>query len=239
MEEAYTETLGRIERAKRKTAQKVLSLLFYAQRPLRIGELREAVSIRMKPADKQLYPKFFTAPDLLVRCCQGLVELDQNTGIVRFTHFTVQEFLQKKYMAKLLPQADIAKLCLTYLSFDVFELGRCRDESSFNLREKSHQFGRYAMQYWGYHTRGKSEADEDVIVALTELLKSPSKRAVIHQVHQLWEETIDDPWKLDVTPTALHIIAKEPSIVPPRPPILFLSQILVELNPRPGKASHR
>jgi hypothetical protein len=80
-----------------------------------------------------------------------------------------------------------------------------------------------------------------VVIALTELLKSPSKRAAIHQV-QLLEEAIKDPWDADVsTPTAL-MIAKEGLTTFYRSTstaILFPSQNLVEWTLETGKASHR
>ena len=67
--------------------------------------------------------------------------------IVRFTHYTVQEFLQDKYLHKVLTPIDLAKVCLTYLTFDIFEDRPCADSDAFYRRMKSYQFSVYAMQY--------------------------------------------------------------------------------------------
>src|SRR5271163_2873649 len=102
MSGAYEEVLARIDDTKGKdTALQVLSYLFHAQRPLKMEELREILSIRTQPPDKDLYPEYFIDPVLIVHYCQGLVELDHDSGIVRFTHYTVQEFLRDNYQDKL------------------------------------------------------------------------------------------------------------------------------------------
>ena len=100
---------------------KVLSWLFYAQQPLKMDEIREILSIRIDPPDSQLHPEYFVSPSQVINSCQGLVELDGDSGILQFTHYTVQEFLMDKYLDKLLGPTDLAKICLTYLTFDIFD----------------------------------------------------------------------------------------------------------------------
>ena len=93
---AYREVLDRIDQAEGKeTALQILSWLFHAQRPLQMDELREILSIETQPPDTELYPDFLFDPVQIIHCCQSLVEFDKSSGIVRFTHYTVQEFLEK------------------------------------------------------------------------------------------------------------------------------------------------
>ena len=87
---AYSETIDRIEKAGSKsTAIKILSWLFHARRPIHMDEVREIVSVRIQDSD--LVTDFLDRKDLLIQSCQGLVAFDERSGILRFTHYTVQE----------------------------------------------------------------------------------------------------------------------------------------------------
>ena len=63
-----------------------------------MDELQEVLSI--EPNDIELNPDYFIESDEIIRRCQGLVEFDETN--VRFTHYTVQEFLKNKYYDKLI-----------------------------------------------------------------------------------------------------------------------------------------
>ena len=144
MPSAYKDTLGRIERAQNANALTVLSWLYHALHPLRRCELVEIIS--MKPGDRDLNPDYFcNSPELLAQACQALVEYDKSSDIVKFTHFTVQEFLEQRQFANLISRAIIAKVCLTYLMFDIFEGGIHPDRQSFNERRQKYQFSHYVV----------------------------------------------------------------------------------------------
>ena len=99
IENAYKEVLDRIENTNGKDiALKVLSWLFHARRPLKMVELQEVLSIETHPPDIDLYTEYFIDPLEVIHYCQGLVELAQNNEIMRFTHYTVQEFLRDRYL---------------------------------------------------------------------------------------------------------------------------------------------
>ena len=209
MPEAYKEVLDRIKKAEgEETARQVLSWLFHAQRPLKMGELREALSIETDPPDKDLYPKYFINPAQILNYCQGLVELDHRSQIIRFTHYTVQEFLTKN-QATLLGRTDLAKVCLTYLTFDVLELGPCTSWKAFNQRKETYQFSDYAMRYWGLYVRGEGEEDAKILDSLLNLFRSPRKCNAIYQ-HMVWICN-NSYWKITkfLHWTSLHIIASE------------------------------
>lgn len=210
MTDAYMEVLIRINNTKAKSiALKVLSWLFYTQRPLKMDEIQEILSIRIDPPDSILYPEYFISPNQVINSCQGLVELDHDSGILQFTHYTVQEFLKDKYLDKLLGPTDLAKICLTYLTFHIFDCGPCPNEDTFHKRLKSYRFSAYAAQYWGLYVRGEGEKDPEILAALFRLFSSPSKCNAIRQ-HQV---QINRPWRLESMAsfawTPLHIIAQE------------------------------
>src|SRR5271169_304032 len=98
MESAYHDVLDRIDKEKGKAmALEILSWLFYARRPLHMDELREVLSIQVSPPDTELCPDLYVSRDLLIHSCQGLIEFHESSEIIRFTHYTVEEFLNKKY----------------------------------------------------------------------------------------------------------------------------------------------
>jgi ankyrin repeat protein len=183
MESAYVEIFDRIDKAKKPTVIKVLSWLFHAQRPLLKDELREAIAVC---PGRTTLPKPLVHSDALIQYCQGLITLDEESEIIRFTHFTVREFLSPpQCQEELLSVVDLAKVCLTYLTFEVFEQGRCRNENSYEKRINDYRFSKYAIQFWGLYTRGRGEKDKTVLDALQKLFRSPQKRVAIHQLKLL------------------------------------------------------
>ena len=187
LDAAYHEVMQRIERGKAKgAAVKALSWIFQARRPLTIDELREAISIRPF-RQTALQPKFLIREDSLLKYCQGLIVIDENGAddsvrTVRFTHPTVRDFLAKAYMDKLLTEADLAKLCLTYLTFDEFELGPCHDTYTLLRQMGNHRLWRYCVENWGGHTRGEAEEDPEVVRGVCNLLASTAGRSSMHQL---------------------------------------------------------
>ena len=210
MADAYEEVLFRIDQHRGKhTALQVLSWLFYAQRPLTLEEIQEVLSIEIKPPDTDLYSEYFMDPAHIIHCCQGLVEVEDNSKIIRFTHYTVQEFLKDKYLAKLLSPSDLAKVCLTYLTFDVFERGPCSSEETYRERMESYRFTDYAMKYLGCYIRGEGEEDSAIVHGLLRLFRSNRKCDAIRQHRVLTKR----PWNFEFdklyTWTPLHIISQE------------------------------
>jgi hypothetical protein len=129
----YEDIMHRIEKGgdtDRDLAVRTLSWILHSTntRPLKMNELRELLVI--EDGDNDLDERQSTAEDIIA-VCQSLVVCDLQSNVVRFTHFTVQEFLNDKYRDKLLPSTDLAKVCLTYLTFDIFELGPCANKESF------------------------------------------------------------------------------------------------------------
>jgi hypothetical protein len=119
---AYLETLERISRKgpdHLNLALEVLSWLFYAKRPIHMRELREALTV--EKGERCHEEEDLPNPDKLIDVCEGLVAYDERSGIVRFAHYTVQEFLREpSTIGRLCRIVDIATSCLTYMMHDVF-----------------------------------------------------------------------------------------------------------------------
>lgn len=90
----------------------------------------------------------------MVSACAGLVVVDEQSGIIRLVNYTIQEYFERVRPQNLWSidvEADIAISCITYLSFDVFELGFCYSDQGFEERLRYYPFYSYAAINWGYH----------------------------------------------------------------------------------------
>lgn len=115
------------------------------------------------------------AEDLFVPCCHGLVSIEQGTQIFRLVHYTVQQYLDEN-RSILLPDAEalVLRTCLTYLSFNEFNRGRCKFETLDTApvtdyakgtrvakrrflphRLAKFPFLQYAASNWGRHAVGE------------------------------------------------------------------------------------
>ena len=115
LNDAYEKLLKRIHWSnyRQHTAFKMFSWLYFAQRSLRIEELREALSVREE--DDSLTSRHSPSGVDILKDCNGLVVWDESNEkiTVAFAHQTVNKFLKNK-QAQLYP-IDIAVICLKCL----------------------------------------------------------------------------------------------------------------------------
>jgi hypothetical protein len=108
MSSAYKNVMHRIEKSRSgndtELALRILSYLFHAQRTLHIDELLEALAISPQAdgsddencdGEHEIVANNMLEPAQVVECCQGLVLYEECSGLVRFAHFTVQEFINR------------------------------------------------------------------------------------------------------------------------------------------------
>ena len=75
-------------------AEQVISWIFYANRPLGMPELREALAV--EPGDMELDRSGFYEPSLLLlllNICCGLATAEKGDGVIRLVHYTFQQVL--------------------------------------------------------------------------------------------------------------------------------------------------
>jgi hypothetical protein len=110
--------------------------------------------LAVEPDEAELDPENKPDVDDIVSVCAGLVVVDQESAVIRLVHYTTQEYFER-ISSRLNPngQLEIAKTCLTYLSFSVFESGSCATDEEFEERLHQHELLDYAAKHCGEHAR--------------------------------------------------------------------------------------
>ncbi|KAL6824068.1 ankyrin repeat-containing domain protein [Trichoderma camerunense] len=163
LHDIYKQAMERIEGhtdAIRSLAKRILTWITLAKRPLSITEMQHALAVRehMTAFDTDYVPD----AKVLKSVCAGLVATDEESGIIRLVHYTTQEYLQKT-KETWFPEGEsyIAKICVTYLSFNTFS--PCHRHGEIEKRLWSYPLYRYAIDNWGHHARDASTLGQEVM----------------------------------------------------------------------------
>lgn len=128
--ETYQRVLSRINKeCNQKLADIVFRWVATAKRPLRLEELREAITVF--PGDEFLNrERLVNNADSIIPSCGGLIVSDEEDIVVQFVHHTVQEFLLSEEHQSVtdhfhftLSEVDrmAGETCVTYLHFNDFK----------------------------------------------------------------------------------------------------------------------
>lgn len=150
---AYRNTVERIKGQPpglQDLAQQILSWITYSQWPLTVLELQHALAAEF--GDAKLDTENIEEEISMVSVCAGLITVDEESKIIRFVHYTTQEFFENLECGWFSnAQLNITKSCVAYLSFDHFGNGGCAIDDTWEFRLKTNPFLDYAAQYWGLH----------------------------------------------------------------------------------------
>ena len=112
---AYDEVFSRIQLKGLETerlAFKTLGWLFHAIRPLTVDELLQALVLEDMPHHTE--EEDHLAIGLVLECCMGLIVLQTSDFTVRFSHYSIFEYLRER--GDLISiSLDIAQSCVKYL----------------------------------------------------------------------------------------------------------------------------
>lgn len=162
-------TINERREIQRESALDILAWISTATRPLHFRELQLAVSI--EDGDTEVDEEGFLDAKTIVDLCGGLVTTEHETGIVRFVHYTVQEYLLPKTFISSRTH-KIAKSCLMYLSFGIFST-RTNPWDWNKEGPTNPDFGWYAAANWGIHMRAINEPD-DLLEKALDILQTPA-----------------------------------------------------------------
>jgi ankyrin repeat protein len=144
--------------------------ILYSFRPLTTCEILEALAVEEASMDQD--PDHLIEITTVLDCCNGFIAVDTGSDVVRFSHFTVHEFLfehREVFPAPLF----IAKTCLSYILFDRVSkselVDRVIDRVIDRVETKDFQFLRYAAEYCLAHIK-TAGSDDWISARLEELL---------------------------------------------------------------------
>lgn len=184
------------------TARLILSWILCAKRPLKASELQHALAV--EPKNYRINEDNIRSIELIVSFCDGLVTIEEGSGIIRLNHHITHEYLART-RARWFPEAEdiITTICVTYLLLDDFEAGPC--ETAFDLEERLREFPlyEYAAHYWGNHARACSRLDEEVMRFLDCNRKVEASTQALLVGKRPWDGIQDYPRQM----TGLHLAA--------------------------------
>ena len=179
-EKAYDDALCRIQGQNpdaSKLAMDVLMWITCSKRQLSSWELQEALGVEpgILFMNKDNVPQF----NDIVSVCAGLVEVGKESEVIRLVHHTAQEYFEKNRNFWF-PSAEshLTLVCVTYLSFEIFETGFCVNDEDFEIRIQQYSLYDYAARNWGHHARA---AGSETATITQGLLKSNPKVSALCQ----------------------------------------------------------
>lgn len=166
--EAFAATIHRIKtQHMSKIALDVLNWVFLARELLTMEELRHALAVEWE--DQDLDEEGLLDAEFILECCLGLFIVGESTSFLRLIHKSLQDYLQEQYEKHELfngGHLNIAKICLTYISFDAYS----REVTIWEgVSFGKHVLLGYAIRHWNYHARnitGSKAAVEEIIIDL-------------------------------------------------------------------------
>ena len=216
--DAYDQIINRMQGRDKKVALRTLFWILKAGQPLRMDELRELLAVR--DTDTCLHSEYLYEPSYILKVCQSLVLYDNQCGnIVRFVHFSVQEFLETLSVSKdknpgFPPVSSLVITCLKYISFDDFKDWKNWEVTDTRDTLNTHKALNYVARYWDFHARQAEEATTEfqgssAHKALLSFLGSKEKRAWVFRILSTVHAAEWSPYRSPYHDlTALHVIAK-------------------------------
>ena len=177
LQETYVRILERVEKIDKDAVRNVLCWLVRGTKDLTVAELSHAIAIdNQNPDDTFDFEAVDVVPEEILRTLGGLV-IVSNDQVVSLAHFSVKEFLVSEDLSKKKPEfwigkeeveSELARSCLTYLSFQDFGTV-ASDVEALTERLEKYCFLSYAAQSWA-ELAHRSETDghqEPELVELT------------------------------------------------------------------------
>ncbi|KAL8867466.1 MAG: hypothetical protein Q9174_005648, partial [Haloplaca sp. 1 TL-2023] len=188
LSDVFDETLQRIRRQGDTWEQLALhSLLWisHARRPLKIEELADALALMAtSPNDTAVDKDARPAGRAIVQSCQGLVTIDQKSGIIRLVHFSLQDHLAKSPSFQH-NEATIAELCLRYQMLEPFSRSCFQGVWGIKGIIKEYPLSAYVAREWGFHVRASNNPRANELAF--RFLQSGPPLACSHQMWQFLE----------------------------------------------------
>ncbi|KAJ5928365.1 hypothetical protein N7466_007321 [Penicillium verhagenii] len=164
---AYKKTMQQIQDQApegRQLAMRALSWITCSRRDLKPSELQHALAIEGNEChlDEENVRNTLT----IVRVCAGLLVIDEESDVVRLSHYTTREYLEQTWQ-HWFPHAhiQITEACITYLSYEEHADGSSLTYHRFASKLRSYPLYCYAAEFWAYHTQLASMEETGLVLS--------------------------------------------------------------------------
>lgn len=189
-------------------ALRILSCLRVAKRTLSMSELLCILAIELD--DYSFDPENLDTPRTVLAACQGLIECRGPAALVRYSHATVRDFLERQPTDQAVDaEHAIAHACVVYLQQDDFAKGAVSTVDDLDEKIASYPLLSYAASNWGLHAAGcelQLKTSIDALVAQPGLVASATQ--VLHYVRRRPNSTADAAFAaIPNDLTVFHVLA--------------------------------
>ena len=147
--ESFSEHMRKIDErvyGERVIEQETFRWVFHSRRPLTVRELQCALSLEV--GNRKFDPDGVILESDILDVCGALVTVERESNIVRFVHYSVQEYLEvTSHVAFPGIHVSITLKCLTCLSLDDFRAGPCTSDAELENRLKNIPLVEYAAKH--------------------------------------------------------------------------------------------
>lgn len=157
LEKAYEKAINMVASqngSRVELARKVFSWLSVSPCQMTFSQLQRAFDMDPRPPHLTMTKnddEHLSIGDIIAACC-GLVTVYGESNIVQLLHPSLREYLAQNPTPWLASaEAEVGKVCMTYLSQAKFEVGSCRTENELEERLLSNPLYEYAAKNWGRH----------------------------------------------------------------------------------------
>jgi ankyrin repeat protein len=185
MNETYSRIMVRVFGRFKSDTIRILQLLLYSARPLRVDELIDAIAVQPEKSPSFEAGNRIRRPAEIARCCSSLIKLvkppdgSHHEGALELhlAHFTVHEYLLASpeyahYFQEVPSRSLIASICISYLQCINSRIGNGESEGEV---ETAFPFVGYNCESWISHAASTERYDSAVFDKTMEfLLKSDS-----------------------------------------------------------------
>ena len=240
LDETYQRMLCNIDYELVKDARRILTLLCFAVRPLRVQELIDGVAVEINDPPGLNYKRRLENSSDFHTICPGLIDIncrtsqatetdrEDSTLTVQIEHFSVQEYLESERilhqkaaifsLTSFTAHLEIAQICLVYLLEPGF--------SSLQLVDRGflerYPLAEFSARYWSQHYRNIAQPTTRLNEFVLRLFQNRDFFVNWTKLHD-----VDRPWGWD----SGHLNRKSDDIAAPiyYASLLGLDHILIEL----------
>lgn len=208
--DTYDRAMERIEATNeddRKIVMNFLLWIAFSTRPLSVSEVEQASAISVG-ADDIDQDDILSASEL-TSMCAGLVIVDAS-DFVRLVHFSARNYFEEhreKWFSN--GHTTLARKCVAYLSYKVFETGAysgADERKEFESKVEQYPLIDYACSYWGFHA-SQAESSKELTDQIVDFITNQAR--LDFAVQAMWYSDSPDltDWDVKSGAQALHLAA--------------------------------